>query len=102
MESTGGQCEPRRRGDTCEAPQYLLNFFPPLHGHASLRPIFGLVTLACDDTSFRLLTEFGRPTFTSLLFADIVHGSRIPSALTDRRASTGREPSACKYSWLPV
>jgi len=48
-----------------------LNFFPLPHGHGSLRPIFMSGDSGCGDTSFRLLTEFGRLAFASLPFADI-------------------------------
>ena len=37
--------EPIPGGGKSQAPQHFLSFFPLPHGHRSLRPIFGLVTL---------------------------------------------------------
>ena len=53
----------------------------------------------CGDTSFRLLTEFGRLAFASLLFADIgqtfEHIEAIPDLVDGKRMI---EPIGCKHS----
>ena len=67
----GCECETRRRGRQVSSTAALLELLSAPARARLIAPDLWSGDSGGDDTSFRLLAEFGRLTFASLLFADI-------------------------------